>query len=182
MKNPILALILIATIAHMRMVVSGSGSDEWTIITRFDPPWMQRDTLSIPASVRMFITAPTLGERMFWGGVGFNTSPLIDETANVNESGSWLDRNLLIGTTVTAEMSCPHGFEEHWIDPLVTLTEREPGARGGDRARREPVVGGDQGALPLIRFPAGDPAGVHGPRNTSSLLLGLIRHIFAFSS
>lgn len=113
----------VTTITSMRMVISGSGSDEWAIRIRHEPPVTTIDTLSIPASIRLILTAPTLGERLFWGGVGFGTSPLTDATANLSEDGPWLDRNLLIGTTVTAEMYCPNAYVDPWIDPLVTLTD-----------------------------------------------------------
>jgi hypothetical protein len=101
------------------MRVSGEGTDGYYIVEHSGTA----DTLSVPADIRLLLTAPGLGESWFFGLVSFHDSPVVDELTGLNGGpGGGVDPNFLLGEMVTAEMYMQFDYDIAWIDPLVTLT------------------------------------------------------------
>ena len=107
--------------------MSGTSQDGWFIReTDIGGGQVQLDTLSVPTSMRLFLRASTLGNACFFGIVSLPAPDFIDESAWIVDCdpGDPLDLNLLLGTTVEAELLCyfsPQG--DPYVDPLATLTD-----------------------------------------------------------
>jgi len=116
----------VASINLMRMKISGTGSSGYYITERqFPGGLVAYDTLTYPADIRLLLTAPSLGESWFFGIVGVPEPAVVDGmgtlTGGPNPS---LDPNLLLGSTITAEMYMMFDLcNDAWIDPLTAMTE-----------------------------------------------------------
>jgi|GEM_PF-4827536 len=115
----------VVSVSHLRMKVSGLGSGGAAIIEREISGTTYYDTLYYPADVRLLLTAPALGEDWFLGVVGVPEPSVIDATSLLNGGpNGWVDPNLLLGQTITAEMYMQFNpCQSAWYDPLTSLTE-----------------------------------------------------------
>jgi len=116
----------VTSIQDLQMVLSGTGEDGWEIIERDIGGWTILDTLSVVNQMRLLLTAPTLDGGCFWGFVHLSSSTIIEVSGVVNSCDHVdpLDPDLLLGTTVQAELICnfsPQG--DVYLDALATVTE-----------------------------------------------------------
>ena len=88
-----------------------------------------RDTMSVVTQMRLVLTAPTLEGDCFFGIVNLLAPTFTDQFGWVTscDIANPLDPNLLLNTTVQAELEC--NFSPlciPWLDALATLTEVHP--------------------------------------------------------
>jgi hypothetical protein len=117
----------VAAMLNMSVEMSGTSQDGWFIReTDIGGGQVQLDTLSVPTSMRLFLRAPTLDDRCFFGVVSLPAPDFAGESAWIVDCdpGDPLDLNLLLDTTIEAELVCyfsPLG--DPYVDPLATLTD-----------------------------------------------------------
>jgi hypothetical protein len=117
----------VASILNMRVVMSGISEDGWFIQERdIGGGEVLLDTLSVPTNMRLFLRAPTLEGGCFFGVVNLPAPDFTGESGWIIDCdfGNPLDLDLLLGTTIEAELIChfsPPG--DPYVDPLATLTD-----------------------------------------------------------
>jgi hypothetical protein len=115
----------VTSIGDLQLVLSGTGEDGALIMVREVGGTTVRDTLPVSNQLRMVLTAPTLDGGCFWGFVPL-TSPTVVEVSGPVQSCDHvdpLDFDLLLGTTVQAELFCYFPpADEVYLDTSSTLT------------------------------------------------------------
>lgn len=116
----------VLTIDMMHMIMSGTGTEGAYITERDVGGTVFRDTLSYPCQMFLVLTADPLDGAHLLAGEWLPESGVTDAVAGFthSEDAALLDFNLLLNTTVGAELICYFGVAEgHWIDPLGTVTD-----------------------------------------------------------
>lgn len=117
----------VISIQSLRVVMSGSNENGSVICERdIGGGQVVRDTMSVVTQMRLVLTAPTLEGDCFFGIVNLLAPTFTDQFGWVTscDIGNPLDPNLLLNTTVQAELEC--NFSPScgpWIDALATLTD-----------------------------------------------------------
>lgn len=117
----------IASIDLVNLVVTGSSTNGWRIC-EYDIGGGQTVLDTIPAvpEMRLLLTAAPLGEECFFGLVSLPDPAFVDASGLVGpcDVGNPMDLNLLLNTTVQAELECTVTSGcEIWMDALATLSD-----------------------------------------------------------
>lgn len=118
----------VQSINDLLVVLSGVNLGDGKMICSYDIGGGQvfQDTLSAPTELRLNLTAPTLDGGCFWGLIVPLTPEFSDQSFAVMSCDHIdpLDPDLLLGTTVQAELECSFSPDcEPYLDSMASLTE-----------------------------------------------------------
>jgi len=116
----------VATIDMMHLIMSGSGTDGRYVVERSVGGIVVTDTLDVPCTMMLLLTADTLDGAQLLSGAELPENVIVDFLGGFthSEDAALLDFNLLLGTPIGAELICRFDVTAgHLVDPLGIVTD-----------------------------------------------------------